>query len=247
VNTCCNDYSRGPEQHDRHHPIGKASFADFGWLQTRWHFSFGEYFDPGNVQWSVLRVFNDDVVRGGGGFDLHPHREMEIVTYVLDGALAHQDNQGNRGVVRAGEVQVMSAGKGIFHAEHNASQDDPVRLLQLWLLPRSKGNTPRWEQRPFSKDDRAGRLLPVVSGGDVNGTLTIDQDATIYVSSLRAGEAVTHALKSGHRHAYLFVTRGEVILNGRKLSAGDQARMRDEVTLAIAASSDAELILLDLP
>jgi len=221
--------------------------ADFGWLQTHWHFSFGEYLDPNNVQWSALRVFNDDRLQGGGGFDLHPHRDMEIVTYVLDGELAHRDNQGNRGVVRSGEVQVMSAGKGLFHAEHNASPDKPVRLLQLWVLPRNKGNAPRWEQRQFAKDARAGRLLPVVSGGDVEGTLTIDQDATIFVSSLRAGEAVTHAVKTGHRHAYLFVTQGSLLVNGRELAADDQARIRDEVTLDIAATTDAELILLDLP
>ena len=221
--------------------------ADFGWLQTHWHFSFGDYRDPKNVQWSKLRVFNDDVVQGGGGFDLHPHRDMEIITYVLDGELAHQDSAGNRGVVRPGEVQVMSAGKGIFHAEHNASKDKPVRLLQIWIQPRTHGATPRWEQRQFSKDDRAGKLLPVVSGGDVSETLTIDQDATIYVSSLRAGEAVTHAVQNGRRHTYLFVTQGEVIVNGRALSAGGQARIADEVTLDLAATTDAELILLDLP
>ena len=221
--------------------------ADFGWLKTRWHFSFGDYRDPANVQWSKLRVFNDDVVQGGGGFDLHAHRDMEIVTYVLDGELAHQDSAGNRGVVRPGEVQVMSAGKGIFHAEHNASEIRPVRLLQLWIQPRTTGGAPRWEQRQFSKDDRAGKLLPVVSGGDVSDTLTIDQDATIYVSSLRAGEAVTHAVQNGRRHAYLFLTQGEVIVNGREMTAGDQARIADEVTLDIAATSDSELILLDLP
>ncbi|MEA2710586.1 MAG: quercetin 2,3-dioxygenase [Phycisphaerales bacterium] len=221
--------------------------ADFGWLQTHWHFSFGEYNDPGNVQWSALRVFNDDVVQGGGGFGMHPHRDMEIVTYVLDGELAHEDSVGNRGVVRPGEVQVMSAGKGIFHAERNASKEKPVHLLQLWILPRERGGKPRWAQRQFSRDERAGRLLPVVSGGDVGGALTIDQDATIYVSSLRAGESVTHAVQNGHRHAYLFVTQGEVIVNGRALSVGDQARIADEVTLDIAATTDAELMLLDLP
>ena len=221
--------------------------ADFGWLQTHWHFAFGDYRDPANVQWSKLRVFNDDVVQGGGGFDLHPHRDMEIITYVLDGELAHQDSTGSRGVVRPGEVQVMSAGKGIFHAEHNASSDKPVRLLQIWIQPRQTGNTPRWEQRQFGKDERAGRLLPVVSGGDVSGTLTIDQDATLYVSSLRSGEAVTHAVTNGRRHAYLFVTQGEVIVNGRDLTAGDQARIADEVTLDIAATSDTEFVLIDLP
>jgi redox-sensitive bicupin YhaK (pirin superfamily) len=221
--------------------------ADFGWLQTHWHFSFGDYRDPANVQWSKLRVFNDDVVQGGGGFDLHPHRDMEIITYVIDGELAHQDSTGNRGVVRSGEVQVMSAGKGIFHAEQNASAEKPLRLLQIWIQPRSQGNPPRWEQRQFGKDERAGRLLPVVSGGDVAQTLTIDQDATIYVSSLRAGESVTHAVGSERRHAYVFVVTGEVILNGRELAAGDQARLADEVTIDIAATTDAELMLIDLP
>jgi len=221
--------------------------ADFGWLRTHWHFSFGDYRDPANVQWSKLRVFNDDVVQGGGGFDLHPHRDMEIITYVLEGELAHQDSVGNAGVVHPGEVQVMSAGKGIFHAEHNASPDKPVRLLQIWIQPRTHGAPPRWAQRQFSKDDRAGKLLPVVSGGDLSDTLTIDQDATIYVSSLRAGEAVTHAVQNGRRHAYLFVTQGDVIVNGRALSAGDQARIADEITLDLAATTDAELILLDLP
>jgi redox-sensitive bicupin YhaK (pirin superfamily) len=221
--------------------------ADFGWLRTHWHFSFGDYRDPANVQWSKLRVFNDDVVQGGGGFDLHPHRDMEIITYVLEGELAHQDSAGNRGVVRPGEVQVMSAGKGIFHAEHNASPDKPVRLLQIWIQPRTHGAPPRWAQRQFSKDDRAGKLLPVVSGGDLSDTLTIDQDAAIYVSSLRAGEAVTHAVQNGRRHVYLFITQGDVIVNGRALSAGDQARIADEITLDLAATSDAELILLDLP
>ena len=221
--------------------------ADFGWLKARWHFAFGDYRDPANAGWSKLRVFNDDIVQGGGGFDLHPHRDMEIITYVLDGELAHQDSAGNRGTVRAGEVQVMSAGKGIFHAERNASADEPVRLLQIWIQPRTTGGVPRWAQRQFSKHDRAGKLLPVVSGGDVGGTLTIDQDATIYVASLRAGEAVTHAVQNGRRHAYLFVTQGDVIVNGREMNAGDQARIADEVTLDIAATSDAELILLDLP
>ena len=170
--------------------------ADFGWLQTRWHFSFGDYHDPTNVNWSQLRVFNDDVVQGGGGFELHPHRDMEIVTYVLDGQLEHQDSAGNEGVVRPGEVQVMTAGKGIFHAEHNASADRAGAAAPDSGSSRAhRGNAPRWAQRQFTKDERAGRLLPVVSGGDVDGTLTIDQDATIYVSSLEAGESVTHAVQ----------------------------------------------------
>ena len=226
-------------------PSDQRYHADFGWLQTRWHFSFGDYFDPKNVNWSVLRVFNDDVIQGGGGFDLHPHKNMEIVTYVLDGALAHQDSVGNRGVIHPGEVQVMSAGKGIFHAEHNASKDKPLRLLQLWIEPRHARNTPRWEQKQFTKEQRSGRLLPVVSSGNIPGTLAIDQDASIYVSSLKANESGKHDVAG--THAYLFVTAGEVTVNGQPVHNGDQARIAGEKSLEIRANSDAELILLDLP
>jgi redox-sensitive bicupin YhaK (pirin superfamily) len=221
--------------------------ADFGWLQTHWHFSFGDYHDPENVNWSKLRVFNDDVIQGGGAFGMHPHRDMEIVTYVLEGQLAHEDSAGNKGVVHPGEVQVMSAGKGIYHSEANASSTEPAKLLQLWIMPQHRGNTPRWEQKQFTAAQRTGRLLPVVSGGDVEGTLSIDQDAQVYVSSLEAGSSVTHPIRQGHRHAYLFVIAGEVTVNGQALSAGDQARIADESSLNIAAESDAELILLDLP
>ena len=197
------------------------------------------------MNWSALRVFNDDVIQGGGGFDLHPHKNMEIVTYVLDGALAHQDSVGNRGVIHPGEVQVMSAGKGIFHAEHNASKDKPLRLLQLWIEPKHTGNTPRWEQKQFTAEQRAGRLLPVVSGGNIAGTLAIDQDASIYVSSLKANESVEHDVAG--THAYLFVIAGQVTVNGHVLHNGDQARIDDEKPLEIKAGRDAELILLDLP
>lgn len=224
---------------DRHH-------ADHGWLDTRWHFSFGDYHDPANMNWSVLRVFNDDVVQPGGKFDFHPHRDMEIVSYIIDGELEHRDRLGNRHVNRAGEVQVMTAGRGIVHAEANPSATDPMRLVQLWLLPRHRGLPPRWEQKPFTREQRHNRLLPVVSSGAVDGTLAIDQDATIYVSALDAGKELTHTSAPG-RHAYFFVIAGEVDFNGRTLSAGDQARIADETTLTFKASKDSEFILLDLP
>jgi redox-sensitive bicupin YhaK (pirin superfamily) len=220
--------------------------ADHGWLQTRWHFSFGDYYDPKNMNWGALRVFNDDVVQPGGGFDLHPHRDMEIITYVIDGELEHRDHLGNRGVTRPGEVQVMSAGRGIMHAEYNASDKNSVHLLQMWVLPRHKNNTPRWEQRQFSVDQRRGKLLPVVSSGDVPETLAIDQDAKFYVSSLAKGDKVVHETQPG-RHAYLFVISGGVTLNGQPMKEGDQARIADEKRLEMAANEDAELILLDLP
>jgi quercetin 2,3-dioxygenase len=224
---------------ERHH-------GDHGWLSTYWHFSFSDYHDPDNMNWGALRVFNDDVIQPAGGFGAHPHRDMEIVTYVLEGALEHQDNLGNKGVIHPGEVQVMSAGKGIVHAEYNHSKERPVHLLQLWIMPRHRGNTPRWEQKQFAPGDRRGRLLPVVSSGDLPGTLTIDQAAMIYVSQLPADQQVTATLAPGQL-GYLFVISGEVEVNGRALRDGDQARISEEKALTIRASKDAELIYLDLP
>src|SRR5579863_1826733 len=208
---------------DRYH-------GNFGWLDT--------YYDPANLNWGALRVFNDDVIQPGQGFGMHPHRDMEIVTYVLEGELEHQDNQGNRGVVHPGEVQVMSAGKGIVHSEYNHSKAQPVHLMQLWILPRAKGQKPRWEQH--------GKLLPIVSSGEIAGTLTIDQDAQIYVASLKRGEQVAHQSRPG-RKAYMFAIDGELKVNGVALAKGDQARAADERELKIQAAQDSELILLDLP
>jgi redox-sensitive bicupin YhaK (pirin superfamily) len=229
-------------------------YSDFGWLQTYWHFSFGDYVDPKNESFGALRVFNDDVVQPGRGFDLHPHRDMEIITYVTEGALEHKDNQGNRGVVRAGEVQVMSAGKGILHAEYNASKTDPVRLMQIWITPRAKGNKPQWSQRSFSREERLSRWLPAVTnqapGAHLGGTnggvgLTIDQDANVLISSLPATHRAVHRTDKS-RKVYLFVISGQVTANGQILEKGDQARIEGETQLDVVATSDAELILLDL-
>jgi redox-sensitive bicupin YhaK (pirin superfamily) len=220
--------------------------ADHGWLDTRWHFSFSDYYDPNNLNFSALRVFNDDIIHAGGEFGFHPHKDMEIVSYIVSGELEHRDRLGNRHVNKAGEVQVMSAGKGIVHAEANPSKTGSTRLLQLWLLPRHTGNTPRWEQRPYTRDQRHNRWLPVVSAGDVQGSLAIDQDATIFVSSLDAGKSLAHSAKPG-RKAYFFVIDGQVELNGKTLSAGDQARISNETELAVRAKANSELMLLDLP
>jgi quercetin 2,3-dioxygenase len=220
--------------------------ADFGWLQTRWHFSFDQYYDPSNIHWGALRVFNDDVIQPGKGFGRHPHRDMEIVTYVLEGELEHQDSTGNRGVIRAGQVQVMSAGTGIQHSESNHSKEKLVHLLQLWILPRTEGAKPRWEQREFPRAARRGKLLPVVSSGDLAGTLAIDQDAEIYVSALGQGEKLRHTSRA-ERKVYIFVIGGRITLNGQALAAGDQARVGDERELRIEAAENSELIFLDLP
>lgn len=228
---------------DRYH-------QNIGWLDTRWHFSFSDYHDPDNMQWGALRVFNDDVIQPGQGFGMHPHRDMEIITIVLDGELEHKDSLGNRGVIRPGEVQVMSAGKGIVHSEYNHSKDAPLHLLQLWVFPRKKGLTPRWEQRLFNAAQRQGRLLPVVSGGEIPGTLTIDQDAAVYLSRLAAGQRVTHESKPG-RKGYLFVIDGALTLGensaSSELAPGDQARIADETRLDIRGRSDSRFMLLDLP
>jgi hypothetical protein len=224
---------------ERHH-------ANFGWLDTHWHFSFDTYYDPRNVNWGALRVFNDDVIQPGQGFGMHGHRDMEIITYVLEGELEHRDSQGNRGVIHPGEVQVMSAGTGIMHSEFNPSGDKPLHLLQIWVLPRRRGLQPRWEQRQLAVAERNGKLRAVVSSGEVAGTLRIDQDAQVYVSRLKVGEEVAHQSRAG-RKAYLFVIGGGLSVNGTPLAAGDQARMADETELKIQAKQDSELILLDLP
>jgi redox-sensitive bicupin YhaK (pirin superfamily) len=225
-------------------PSAQRHHADFGWLSTRWHFSFDRYYDPDNLNWGALRVFNDDVVQPAQGFGTHGHRDMEIVSVVLDGALAHTDSIGSKQVLRPGEVQVMSAGSGITHSEYNPSPTEPVHFLQLWITPRTRGSQPRWEQREFA--GREGKLLPVVSSGSIPGTLTIDQDASIYLSRLQPGNEVSYESKSG-RKAYLFLMEGEVELNGNPVSNGDQARIDNETSLKIRARKASDFILLDLP
>ncbi|MFZ1059697.1 MAG: pirin family protein [Candidatus Rokuibacteriota bacterium] len=218
---------------------------EMDWLSTYWHFSFDHYYDPANLSFGPLRVFNDDVIQPGTGFPPHSHRDMEIITYVLEGELEHQDNLGNRGRVHPGEIQVMSAGTGITHAEYNPSKTDPLHLLQIWVLPRTRSLKPRWEQRTFTKAERQGRLLPVVSGA-AGDTLRIDQDAIIYIAALDPGQSETHPLAQGRR-AYAFVISGALDVNGDALAAGDQARITDESRFVLAASAPTDLILLDLP
>lgn len=224
------------------------------WLSTYWHFSFDHYYDPDNVSFGPLRVFNDDLIRPGGGFPMHEHREMEIITYVLQGRLEHRDDLGNVGVIGPSEVQRMSAGTGVRHSEYNASQELPVRLLQLWIVPAVKGLRPSWEQKSFARDQWAGRLFPVaVPAGRAeegrDSAVRIHQDATIYVSLLRPGDSVTHRWADGRR-AYLFVAEGEVRANAEVLRAGDQTRITGESWLELSvppSAPAAHLLLLDLP
>lgn len=229
-------------------PSEQRHHQDFGWLDTRWHFSFADYNDPDNMNFGPLRVFNDDVIGPGGGFEMHPHRDMEIISYVISGGLRHRDSTGNDHVTRRGGVQVMSAGKGILHSEHNASDIAPMRLLQLWIIPRTRGLKPRWAPRDFNAaiDAAEGKFLPLVSDGSIDGTLPIDRDATVYVARPSAGQQLAHRLAPG-RLAYAFVVTGGGTLNGSPFSAGDQARVEGETSLDFAFDADSEIMLIDLP
>src|SRR5213593_4495003 len=214
------------------------------WLSTYWHFSFAHYQDPNKMNFGPLRVFNDDIIRPGRGFDMHAHRDMEIVTYVIEGELEHRDNQGNHGVIQPGEIQRMTAGSGILHSEHNHSKEKPLRLLQMWIFANRRGLDPSWEQRRFDKEARSNRLLPVIVPENVqNGhSLHIHQDAAIYVSSLAPGSRVEHKLAKG-RKAYVFMIEGKAKLNDNLMEAKDAAKIADESTLAIQAEKLTELIL----
>jgi quercetin 2,3-dioxygenase len=239
------------------------------WLSTYWHFSFDHYHDPANMNFGPLRVFNDDVVAPAGGFPLHGHREMEIVTYIIEGALEHTDNMGNTGVIRPGEIQRMSAGTGVRHSEYNASKKDPVHLVQLWITPDTSRLEPSWEQKSFSLAERSGKLLPIAvpvgkngvpASGSSAGAVQIHHDATIYTSVLAPGQNITHQLAKDQiaegRRAYIFVVSGALDFNGEILQAGDQGRVTGEREIRLAgapgtgsnvAGHSADFLLLDLP
>ncbi len=193
----------------------------------------------------ALRVLNDDRVAAGGGFDPHPHRDMEIVTYMLDGTLEHKDSMGNGSVIRPGEIQRMSAGKGVVHSERNASRTDPVRLLQIWLVPRTRGRVPSYEQTKLAPKDLADRLHVTASGTLGRGAVTIDQDAELYVAKLSPGASVRHEFASG-RHGWLQVARGAVDVNGVALAEGDGAAIDDERGIAVTGRDSSEILLFDL-
>ena len=219
--------------------------ANHGWLNT-WHtFSFATYQDPRFMGFRSLRVMNEDFVAPGRGFGTHPHRDMEIVTYVLEGALEHRDSMGNGEVLRPGEFQRMTAGTGITHSEFNPSAGEPVHLYQIWLLPERRGLEPSYEQRRFDPAERHNRLRLVASRDAAEGSLLIHQDARIYLSTLDAGHEVTQSLAPG-RHAWVQVLRGSVTLNGQRLDTSDGAAVSDESQLVLQAETDAEVMVFDL-
>jgi redox-sensitive bicupin YhaK (pirin superfamily) len=216
-----------------------------GWLDTYHTFSFADYYDPKHVHFRSLRVMNEDRVAPGQGFGTHPHRDMEIVTYVLEGALEHRDSMGNGEVLRPGEFQRMSAGTGITHSEFNPSKSEPVHLYQIWLLPERKGITPSYEQKAFPDSELAGRLRVVASPDGGDGSLKIHQDARIYLSKLTAGTKIEHELDA-KRYAWLQVLRGDLTLNSQKIAAGDGVSIEAESSLEIQAESGAEIMLFDM-
>jgi hypothetical protein len=215
------------------------------WLNSFHSFSFGPHFDPNNVGFGTLRVLNDDVIAPGRGFGSHPHRDMEIVTWVLKGAVAHKDSSGGEGVLRPGEVQTMSAGTGVVHSEANASSDEPVHLLQMWVEPARAGLRPSYAQKAFPAAARRGVLLPVVSNGSIDRTLPIHQDATMLVGTFAAGETVVHRPTVGE-HTHLYVVSGRVRVGDETLTTGDAARMTGRGELTIQAEEPAELVVWDL-
>jgi quercetin 2,3-dioxygenase len=216
------------------------------WLDSRHTFSFGDYYDPAAMGFSVLRVINDDHVAPRAGFPTHPHRDMEIITWVLSGALEHRDSLGNGSIIRPGDAQRMTAGRGVTHSEFNPSPDRPVRLLQVWILPDRRGLMPGYEQRNFGEADRRGRLCQIVSSDGTDGSITIHQDARVYAGLLDAGASTEQSLKPA-RKAWLHVARGAVRANSMLLGEGDGAAIENEARIAMEAVENSEVLLFDLP
>lgn len=225
-------------------PLESLGGENHGWLDAKHHFSFAGYHDPDRMGWGSLRVWNDDTIQSKTGFPPHPHADMEIVTYVREGAITHRDNQGNAGRTEAGDVQVMSAGTGITHAEYNM-EPGATRIFQIWILPDRRGHAPSWGARPFPGEDRAGRFVVLASGFEEDAeALRINANAKVLGARLGAGESTRYALGNG-RLAYLVPATGRVEVNGTVIDARDGAAIRDEAELRITALADAELVLVD--
>lgn len=225
-------------------PFTGLGGANHGWLNAKHHFSFANYYDPERMNWGAIRVWNDDEIAPKSGFPPHPHADMEIITYVRDGAITHKDSLGNAGRTEAGDVQVMSAGSGIRHSEWN-EEDDTTRIFQIWIMPETRGGKPSWGARPFPKDARSGRFVTLASGiaGD-DDALPIRADARVMGATVKTGETVNLPLDAG-RHAYLVLAKGSVTINGTTLKARDGAAITGETALDIVGLDDAEIVLVD--
>jgi hypothetical protein len=220
-------------------------FSDFGWLKTYWLFSFSSYYDPDNIQFGALRVFNDDVVEPGMGFPTHPHEEMEIITVVLEGEMTHKDSMGNKSVIQEGDVQRMSAGTGLTHSEFNLA-NKPVHFYQIWIFPDEKGLSPSYEQKRFESASWKNILLPVASGQEIPNTVTFHTNATIYLADLDTGKNIMFKATESRR-IFIYLTNGELTVNGQLLREKEQARMDLEDNIHIEALKPASLILIDVP
>ncbi|ACE99536.1 Pirin domain protein [Rhodopseudomonas palustris TIE-1] len=225
-------------------PFDRLGGADHGWLKAKHHFSFASYYDPNNMGHGALRVWNDDEIAPDTGFPPHPHRDMEIITYVRDGAITHQDSLGNKGRTQAGDVQVMSAGSGVRHSEYNL-EPETTRIFQIWIEPTQGGGQPTWGSKPFPKADRSGKLVTIASGfASDTDALPIRADARVLATTLKAGETATYDAEKA-RHLYLVPAVGSVEVNGVRVSARDGAAIHGETQLTITALADAELVLVD--
>ncbi|MCD8488694.1 MAG: pirin family protein [Desertifilum sp.] len=219
--------------------------ANYGWLDTHYSFSFANYYDPKHMGFRSLRVINEDIVLGGGGFPTHGHRDMEIITYVLEGALEHKDSLGTGSVIRPGDVQRMSAGTGIRHSEYNHSQTEPVHLLQIWILPNQEGLKPSYEQKAFSAAEKQGQLRLIAAPDGRDGAVTVHQDLNLYAGLLQKGDRLTYTLQPG-RHAWLQVAQGQALVNHQPLEGGDGVAISNTEQLEISTDSQGEILLFDL-
>ena len=227
-------------------PAAERGHANHGWLDSYHSFSFADYYDPEEMGYGALRVINEDRVEPGTGFGMHGHRDMEIITYLLAGKLEHKDNMGNGSIIVPGDVQRMSAGKGVLHSEYNPSSDEPVHLLQIWIEPNVKGIAPGYEQRHIGPAEKRGRLRLIASPEGRDDSVAIHQDATVYAALLGGTDAVAHPLGIGRR-AYVHVVHGSVRVNGEALQAGDAAKISNEAAVTLDTATDAEILLFDLP
>lgn len=228
------------------YPYAQLGHKDYGWLNARYHFSFGEYYNPERLSFGKLRVINDDIVKAGKGFHTHPHKDMEIITYVRRGAITHKDSEGNEGRTEAGNIQVMSAGTGIYHSEFNY-EDEDTTLYQIWIEPRETGIQPRWDMKRFPRDAANDSLPLLVSGRTEDkdkDVLFIHQDAALYGGRLSSGSAIEHSFQD---RGYLLVSEGEIEIEGQTMRQGDGAEITDMKTTTIKALSDAELVLIEAP
>ena len=228
-------------------PFASLGHAHHGWLNARHHFSFAEYQDPQRVNWGRLRVWNDDEIAAGSGFPPHPHHDMEIITYVREGAITHRDNLGNQGRTVAGDVQVMSAGSGIRHSEYNL-EPEATRIFQIWIFPDQRGGQPSWGTRPFPKEDRSGKFVTLASGMDGDGdALPIRANARVLGATIKAGESLDYGFAHADRYGYLVLAKGSASVNGVALSNRDGAAIHGETTIRITATEDTEIVLVDAP